>query len=236
MDIGKSFTYMFDDPDWGKKLAIGSLLILASIIPVVNIFTALVVFGYSIRLLKNVSDGVAVPLPEWDDWGGDWVKGALAAVAMLIYSLPGMILGGMGGAGSGAMGSYGNDGSAVAALCGMGGSCLSAIWGLAVAVVGCAAIIRYARQGTFASFFEFGEIFKFIGANLSDFVVAVLMTIVASLVAALGVIACVIGVFFTYFWYCLVSSHLLGQVAAKATPPAAPADPLLPTDFSTPAI
>ncbi len=36
MDFGKSFTYMFDDSEWLKKLAIGGLLALLSIIPVVG--------------------------------------------------------------------------------------------------------------------------------------------------------------------------------------------------------
>ena len=225
MDIGKSFTYMFDDKDWGTKLAIGSLLLLASIIPVVNIFTGLVVVGYGIRLLKNVADGADTPLPEWNDWGGDWVKGALVVVAMFIFSLPGMIVSGIGTGISSMASSYGsNDASAIIGICAAGSSCLSALWSLAVSVVGYAAIIRYAQKGTFGSFFEFGEIFAFIGRNLGDYIVALLMMIVASLAAALGLIVCIIGVFFTYFWCTLITSHLLGQVAAKDAAQTMPAE------------
>ena len=39
MDIGKAFTYMFDDEEWVQKLVIGGLLTLVSVIPLVNIFT-----------------------------------------------------------------------------------------------------------------------------------------------------------------------------------------------------
>ncbi|MBC7256387.1 MAG: DUF4013 domain-containing protein, partial [Chloroflexi bacterium] len=95
MDIGKSFTYVFDDEQWVQKVVIGALLLLASIIPIVNIFTALVVVGYALRVLKNVSDGAERPLPNWDNWGEDWIKGLLFVLGMLIYALPAILVGGI---------------------------------------------------------------------------------------------------------------------------------------------
>lgn len=221
MDIGKSFTYMFDDEKWVQKLAIGGLLALVSVIPLVNIFTGLVILGYALRVLKNVADGSEEPLPEWDDWGGDWMKGLMVALAGLIYSIPIILVSALTGivnAIAGYEGSYEVQG--FVGVCVAGLSCLSGLWGLAEAIVLPAAVIKYADEGEFGSFFRFSEIFRFIGDNLSNYIVAILLAIVARLVASFGVIACGIGVFFTMFWSGLVNVHLLGQVKAEATPAA----------------
>ncbi|MEA3408147.1 MAG: DUF4013 domain-containing protein [Chloroflexota bacterium] len=219
MDIGRAFTYMFDDEKWVEKLVIGGLLVLASIIPVVNLFTALVLAGYTLRILRRVSRGEDLPLPEWDDWGGDWMRGLMIAVASLIYAFPILILVGLSSL-FGAIGGYEASGQAIsgiAGLCVAATSCLSALWGLAIAVVFPAAMINYANVEEFASFFRFGEIFRFIGDNLEDYIVAILLLIVAGIVSSFGVIACGIGVFFTSFWGTLVGVHLLGQVSAIAS-------------------
>ena len=222
MDIGKSFTFAFDDEKWVQKLAIGGLLMLATVIPVVNIFTGLVILGYSLRVLQNVAEGAEQPLPEWDDWAGDWVKGLMMALAYLVYSIPIILVSGFSWAASAiwAYGAYSDPGVAEVfpRVCLTGVSCLAGLWGLAVAVVFPAAMIKYAAEGEFGSFFRFGEIFRFIGDNFGNYIVAVLLIIVAQFVAGFGVILCAIGVFFTYFWSSLVCSHLLGQVKAEARP------------------
>lgn len=219
MDIGKSFTYAFDDEKWVQKLAIGGLLVLASVIPVVNIFTALVILGYSLRVLQNVAEGVEQPLPEWDDWAGDWVKGLMVALAYLIYSIPVLLVSGFSWAVS-AISVYGDPSQAEGLLgvCLAGLSCLAGLWGVAEAVVLPAAMINYAAEAEFGSFFRFGELFRFIRDNFGNYIVAILLIIVAQFVAGFGVILCVIGVFFTSFWSSLVSAHLLGQVKAEAMP------------------
>jgi len=235
MDFGKSFTYMFDDPEWLKKLAIGGLLALLSIIPIVNIFTWLVVMGYFVRTIRNVASGRSLPLPEWDDWGGDWVRGALLAVASIIYGLPGTILSALGGSISGFIQQGSADPNAVASLCVAGLGCLAGLWGLLVAIFMPAATINYAMKGDFASFFRFGEIWDFIRKNAGNYIIALLLGIVAALVAALGLVACGGGVFFTGFWAALVTAHLLGQVKATATgAPLAPAAPMAPEPPSAP--
>ena len=242
MDIGKSFTYVFDDENWVQKLVIGGLLLLASVIPVVNIFTALVVLGYSLRVLKNVGEGSDRPLPDWDDWGGDWVKGLMIILAALIYSIPIWIVSGLSSAvsyfatGSAGYSSYADPGAlgGMVGLCIAAMSCLSGLWGLAIGIVLPAGIIKYGMEGEFSSFFKFGEIFRYIGDNISNYIVAILLNSVAGIVASLGIILCVIGVFLTTFWSTLVGSHLFGQVQAEAAaagaggsaPPPPPPPPL----------
>ncbi|MCD6518571.1 MAG: DUF4013 domain-containing protein [Anaerolineae bacterium] len=219
MDIGKSFTYMFDDEDWVSKLAIGGLLALVSIIPLVNLFTGFVLIGYALRTMKNVAERKDRPLPNWDDWGGDWIRGLMVSLGALIYSIPIWVLMGFAWIVKAIAGYSEGDASVIVGICMTGASCLSSLWGLAEAIVLPAAIVKYAMTGDFSSFFRFNEIFRFIGENFSNYIVAILLAFAAEIIAGFGTILCVIGVFFTYFWAVLVSSHLFGQVQAEATPP-----------------
>ena len=216
MDIGKSFSYVFDDKDWLKKVAIGGLL---NIVPIVNLIPG----GYALRTLKNVSEGKEKPLPEWDDWGGDFMKGLMVFLAWLIYAIPMLILQGFSAAISAIAGASGSsDAQGVAGVCTIGLSCLYALWGLAVGIILPAAVVKYAKNGEFASFFRFGEIFRFISANLGDYIIALLLSVVAFLVSSIaGGILCGVGLLFTMFWATLVSVHLLGQIEVQAVSPSA---------------
>ena len=85
------FAFPFKDPDWFKKLAIGSLLIIAGfIIPILPI---LFVYGYVMRVMRKVIVEAGEPyLPEWDDWGQLFIDGLKLLGAGLIYALPALIL------------------------------------------------------------------------------------------------------------------------------------------------
>jgi len=210
MDIGRSFSYMFDDEGWLKKIAIGGVL---NIVPVVNFIP----IGYGLRALNNVAEGIETPLPEWDDWGGDFTKGLMVTIASLIASIPiwavwvlSLIVGAVAG-----------DASDVAGVCVAAVSCLGVLWGIAMLVYLPAAIIKYAAQDEFGAFFQFNEVFAFIRDNLSDYIVAILLILAAAIVASIvGSIACGVGALFTAFWATLVSSHLMGQLSAQAATPA----------------
>jgi len=231
MDIGKSFTYMFEEDKWVEKVLIGGLLCL---IPIVNFFAV----GYALRALKNVSEGKRPVLPEWDDWGADWVKGLVVSfVAPLIYSLPLLfaavpyfIVSAVTVRSSYYGYSYGYGYSNGAPLaCSLIYTCLAGVWGLFIAVVYPAGALKYAREGQFGSFFRFAEIFRLIKDNLADYVVAILLSVVASIVAGIvGGIACGVGVAFTSFWSYLVMAHLFGQVQPTVAAPVAPATPAAP--------
>src|SRR5688500_894251 len=82
VDVGRSITYVFQDPQWLKKVAIGGLLVF------VPIFGWLVIFGYFMRNIRQVAVGSDLPLPEWDDFGNDFVRGLKGFVALIVWSLP----------------------------------------------------------------------------------------------------------------------------------------------------
>jgi len=60
-----------------------------NIIPVIGqAFT----MGYGLRQLKKMTEGQELPLPEWDDWGGDLKRGIMILLGFLAYSVPIIVL------------------------------------------------------------------------------------------------------------------------------------------------
>jgi hypothetical protein len=221
MDIGSAFTYMFDDEEWIKKLAIGGgILLLALILSpiIIGIFLFLPVTGYMIEVLRNVRDGHAKPLPAWDDFGGLFKTGLFVALIGLVYYLIPILLScvSAGVQMIPEMADMGSDAAGMLQVVAVCINCFQIVLNLVVAIIFPAAMIRYAQYGTFGSAFEFGEIFGFVRNNIGDYIIVILLTWVAGLIAGFGLILCFIGVFFTMFWSYLVAGNLYGQLARKA--------------------
>ena len=85
MDIGKAFSYPFEDDDWLSKLFLGAIV---SAVPILNFAWS----GYTVDVVRNVSDGVSLPLPDWSEFGDKFVKGFIIWAAGFIYSLPAILL------------------------------------------------------------------------------------------------------------------------------------------------
>lgn len=221
MDIGSAFTYMFDDEDWIKKLAIGGGIIFAAIIlspVIIGLLLFLPVSGYMIEVLKNVRDGSPRPLPDWSDFGGLFKTGLFVTLIGIVYYIP-VILLSCGSAGAQMIPQMANmdqDAAGMIAFVAVCLNCVQFLVSIAVGLMIPAALIRYAQYETFGSAFQIGEIFSFISANLGDYIVVFLLTWVAGLLAGFGLILCLIGVFFTVFWSYLVAGNLYGQLARKA--------------------
>ena len=212
MDIGKSFTYVFEDPNWIMKILIGGIV---SIVPIVN-FAAL---GYMVTTLKNVADGQAQPLPEWGNFGDYFMKGLYVFVGALIYIAPILVLYccmmvipiALGGAGSAAGRDAGSALAGVGSILSMCLGCLMFLFILVVAVMFPAALTRYAMSSQLSTFWDFRGNFDLISKNLSNYIIAILIVWVAGFVAGFGMILCIIGVFFTSFWSQLVGAHVYAQ-------------------------
>jgi hypothetical protein len=209
MDFGKSFSFVTGDKDWVKKVAIGGVV---SIFPIVN----LMAIGYGIRVLRNVADDRAKPLPEWDDWGGDFMKGLLVTVAWFIYALPATVVVAMAMALSAVThnSSQGAEGTVFAFT--MGFACLAGLWMLAVGLWMPAAEVNYAQRGRLSAMFEFKRIWELITGNFGNYFTAILVMVLAGIAGSLGFIACIIGVIFTQFYASMVGMHALGQFANEA--------------------
>jgi hypothetical protein len=226
MDFGKSFVFMFEDPNWVRKFGIGALVALAGLLlsPIlIGLLAFVFLAGYSLDVTRNVIRREQYPLPEWDDWGGFFVKGLKITLAILIWSLPillAMVPTTFGGIW---LGNENGDGAAFGGIfllmCGL---CLAVLWGIFVTIISPGIYVRMAQTGRFASAFEVGELWSFTSRNLGNIIIAVILTLVAGLIASavggLGALLCGVGMLFTIpvatTWQYLVTAHLFGQVGA----------------------
>jgi hypothetical protein len=219
MDIGSAFTFVFDDEDWIKKLAIGGGVALLAIILMPVFLLGLLFFlplnGYMVEVIRNVRDGQSRPLPEWNDFGGLFKTGFFVALIAFIYFLPAIVLSCGSGLAQSAPEFVDSDAAGTLLVLGTCLSCVQIIFSLAASLIFPAGLIRYAQYDTFGSAFQFGEIFSFIRNNIGDYIIAIILSWVASFIAVFGLILCVIGVFFTTFWAILVSANLYGQLARE---------------------
>jgi len=231
MDFGKAFVFMFEDPDWLRKLGIGTLVVLIGTLfsPIlIGLVPLLIVAGYCLDVLRNVMEGREYPLPEWEDWVGFLVRGLRLAGVLIVWALP-LIIGAIPmGIGSALLDNRSGGAQAVGVLLLICGSCLALLWGLFLFLLSPAIYARLARTGRFVAAFDLVKLWDFTRANLGNVIVAVLLTWVADLIAAiggslLGVIAVVIGLLvtipFATLWSYLVQAHLYGQVARQSEVP-----------------
>ncbi len=216
MDIGKSFTYVMDDPNWIKKVLIGGVLLF---IPIVNF----AVIGFALVTMKNVADGNPTPMPEWGDFGNFFMKGLYAAVGAFIWFAPAILLACcnfiLSFAISMALGAGGQGGGdAVAGLASIVGFltlCISCVQYLLMFVSGVtvwAPLTRFAMtENQLAVFWDFRGSLDLITQNLGAYIMALVVGYVAYIVAAFGIILCCIGYLFTLFWGYMVNAYLFGQ-------------------------
>ncbi|MCJ7717389.1 MAG: DUF4013 domain-containing protein [Anaerolineales bacterium] len=223
MDFGKAFSFVFEDEDWVKKIAVGGLL---SLIPVIGIF---VVLGWGVEITKRVINGDTEVLPDWSDFGGYLSRGFMVFVIVFIFLLPVILVQSCGTGLPFLTESYEQEALTTAlwivTAC---FTCITILYSIVAYMVLPAAIARYAATGEAGAAFKLGEIFKMVKDNLGTYGMVLLGGIVASLVASLGTIACVIGVLFTSVYSFAINGHLWGQaykISGSGTP-AAPAEPL----------
>lgn len=209
-DFVAPFTYVFEDPRWIQKILIGGLFQLAAVL-LIGVFFVL---GYMARTTRNVVARMQYPLPEWDDLGGFFVEGAKLFVVGLIYAIPivvivcAMFIPVFFVAVLGQGNETANNFAGIIPGC---FGCLIAPFSLAMAVWLPGALLMTIMTGEIGAAFEFGRIWNFIKGNLANYLLAVVVSLVARFAAQLGVMLFCIGVFFTAFWSVIVTAHAFAQ-------------------------
>jgi hypothetical protein len=215
VDFGRSFTFVTEDPEWVKKILIGGLFAIACLLLVGVPF----VLGYFSRTLRNVVAGEPRPMPEWEDLGGLFSEGLRLTAVYLLYTLgivavlaafgcvlalPLTLLSGSGARPSEALGLLG--GLGIVALYGV-----LMLVSLALAVYLPAALARSALRGTVADGFAWREVLGFIRANLGNYLLTLVIYLLASFLSQLGMVLCCVGIFPAAFWGYMVLAAALGQ-------------------------
>lgn len=225
MDYGKSFSFVFEDKEWLRKIAMGSLVLFGSFLLIIpGIFF---IVGYQVAVGRNVAQGREFPLPDTDEFGEVFRHGATAFGITFVYSLPLMIVfcvtfGLIGAAGGLAEG----DAEALSAALGVFGMlfyCIYMILAIGVGFLMQAALVQYVREGTFASGMRFGEVWALLRDNIADILLTMLCVLAAGIVGqiVLGVSAItlcgpLVLLFPMFLWQTSVGGHLLGQLAANS--------------------
>jgi len=219
MDIGRALSFPFKDAEWVKKILIGGLI---TLIPFIGSFVA---FGYAIEVVRRAYQNDDT-LPEWDDFGGYLTRGFLGWVGALVWAIPLILIGFC--AFIPAIALSGDDSGASGAFF-LFGYCLI----IPLAIIFQAFVLpillgRYAVERNFGAMFQFSEVIEEIRRAGSALLMVLVVAIVATFVAQLGLIACFIGIIFTTFYSYLAIAHAAGQAYRRARglsdiPPAAPA-------------
>ena len=156
MDIGKAFSFVFEDEKWVSKVLLGGLFL---IIPIVNF----AVIGYMLKVAQNVAQGNPRPLPEWGEFGDHFMRGLYGIIIQIVYQLPTLILYGVffcvilaaGGATGSDRSSNGAGAIGVLSLCLLPLIFILALVGAFLAYVACG---RYVATNTLSEAFKFSDV------------------------------------------------------------------------------
>jgi hypothetical protein len=213
MDIGKAFTFVFDDEDWIVKILIAAAILLVgslfSWVLLIPLFLAFAILGgYQIEIMRRVIQGDSNPLPAWDNWGDLIVDGIKVIVIGIVYALPAIIISVCLGVPSGLLG---EDAPGLSSLFGILGSCLSFVWAIVMSIVLPAALAFFVADGEMSAAFRFGDVLAFTRDNLSTYLITFVMSWVAYIIGSLGSIVCGVGALVTTPYAYMVVGHLYGQ-------------------------
>lgn len=215
IDFGRAFKAPFEDPDWFKKTLFGLLW-------GVLVVTSFALMGAMLDYIKSVANGNE-RLPEWDDFGGKWVRGFMVFLAGLIFFLPVWVLGLIFLVPTLLVARTNSD--ILGAVAG-GGMCIfwlmAIVYSIAVAIYFYSAMVNYAMTGEFGAFFKFGENFERVRTRpgyWTAFLIAIVASFAAgmigSLLGAIPVVGWLLSFGLTYLAY-MVGAHGFGQWTAIA--------------------
>ena len=214
MDIGLALTYVTKDPQWVKKVLIGGLVIFVSLllsIILVGLLGFAMFGGYLVRTVRNVTNGEPNPLPEWDDMGGDLVRGLKAFVGLLVWLAPVWILSIC------ASGLNFADSDGAAAFATILQLCLITPLSILLSVFVIPVIVgRFAEDEQIGTMLQFGDVIADIRATpIGTFLLYFVLSIITGILAYVGLIACLIGVIFTIAYAQFANAHGIGQIRLR---------------------
>ncbi|MBN1373100.1 MAG: DUF4013 domain-containing protein [Anaerolineaceae bacterium] len=212
MDFGRAFSYVFQDPDWVKKVLLAALI---SLIPIVG---QLYLVGWGLAVAQRIIRGQQDLLPEIE-FGEHLGRGFKAAIIGLVYALPAILfatpiwLFPIIGVSAEMSEETLSIVTLILSLC-CGGLVL--IYSILMALMVPAATGNFLASGRLGAAFNFGQVFGLVRAAPGPYLMVLLGSIIVGLIAPLGSIACAVGVFVTAAYGTLITSHLIGQAYRSA--------------------
>jgi len=213
----EAINYPRDSDSAVKNLAIGGLLVLASVLFVPTFF----VLGYVVRALRDVLDGEAEP-PAFDEWGELFVDGLKAFAIGLVYSLVPTVITIAAIVASGVtlgLTGPGEGGSLAIGLIALAALALVAVVSVLLAYVLPAAIVAWVRTDSLAAAFSPRElrVLTFSKTYATGWLVAVAIGLLAAIVVSV-LNAVVVGVVlapFVVFYGNVAGVHAIGSAVRE---------------------
>jgi hypothetical protein len=214
MDIGKAFSFVFEDEDWVIKILLGAVILL------VPIFGQLALIGYGIAIIRNVKAGESRPLPTWDNWGNYFMDGLMFWVVEMVYAIPIFILicpiiaVGLLPVLSGESEELAIALSSISGIAILGISCLIILYSILLALLRPALRIHYAETGEIGACLRLGDIFRLLFDNLGNIILIQILVWAVSMIvlSVVGTLTLGLLVLPVSFWIAALSSHLYGQI------------------------
>ena len=216
MDIGRAFSYVFDDDEWLTVILIGGLIL------IVPIFGQIALIGFLFETARNVAAGDSRPLPKWNHLGDTFSLCLPGLLIQLVYALPMLLLtcafscmfvfGTM---------SLSRQESAVGGVLMLTFLCLLpllALISLVVQPLTLAAMVRYLQTGSLGGALRVGAAVGLLRSDLGGWLLLWLLQILCGVVGGVGGVFFAIGAVFTSAYATAVFGHMLGQMLARATP------------------
>jgi len=209
--LGEAFAFAFRDPKWVEKILLQGLIL---IIPIVGLIA---LAGWMLMTFDNIRAGRQELAPAGFHLGrGVGLFGAWFLYAAVL-SLPGDVLNGVGSGMNTNHALSGSPLSALGSLLGLAGEAL--LYFLLPSII----VMTYHRG--FSGGMDFDGVWRLATGNLNSSVMTGLVMFVSGIIAAVGIVACCIGVFLTGAYAAIVivgaASWFERQQALPAGPPPA---------------
>ena len=209
MDYGQSFSFVWKDPDWIKKIAI------ASIVALVGLITAGLVMiplgGWMVAIVRRVIRGEEPPLAEWADFGSLIIDGLKIVVVAIVWSIPLMLIVGCFSTVA-AVAANQDQAATFTSILSILNACVSLPYGVIMGLLLPASIGEIADHGQLGKALNPANAFKLVRANPGGYIIAWLLAGIASgILSTVGTLICIIGVFPAIAYAAAMTGHLYGQ-------------------------
>lgn len=207
MDLGLSFTYVFQDEEWVKKVLIAAVAFFIVFIGWIPLL------GWVITIARRVIRQDPEPLPDWTDLGALFTLGFKGLIIVIIAALLPSIL----AIPFAVLGAISNNSDTIMIIYSVCYSCFSLIYWIAIALGLPASFGILADTDQLGDALNPSKILALVRAAPAAYVMAIIGGLVASLVGYLGIILCGIGVIATMAYAAAVTGHLYGQAHKQAS-------------------
>jgi hypothetical protein len=209
-DISAAFKFQFQDPNWVSKMFLGALFELLSIL----LIGSWIVMGYQVEVIQRVMRKDPTHLPEWDRLSEKLLRGIKLFLVSVVYYLPLVLIfiplvfliGLSSTAHSEEMQIF------------SGFTLISAVifivlpYTLFVGILLPVIYLEFAKRERVGDALNLATVLRFFKNNWQNVIILALIMLGVNILSAVGILFCIVGVFFTSFYAKLVSAHLTGQL------------------------